>query len=198
VTSEALQVGDRLEGTILSVVDFGAFVDVGLPDMGLVHISQLAGRFVYDPHDVAYVGQHVVVWVASIEPGSGRVSLTMIPPGSARRSERPPRRSKPVENTQRSGTPRQPARKNRSDRSKAPRRSSPSQERKPPRPKAPLVPITQAMVDGREPMRTFGDLLQFHQRRLNDELPETESVSDGLPPTADPPPQTNETTSGDP
>ena len=49
----------ELKGTVLNVVDFGAFVDIGLKDSGLVHISQLANRYVKSPHDVVSVGDVV-------------------------------------------------------------------------------------------------------------------------------------------
>jgi uncharacterized protein len=74
----------ELCGTILNVVDFGAFVDVGLKDSGLVHISQLANRFVKSPHDVVSVGDIVTAWVTSVDLNRRRVSLTMINPNSAK------------------------------------------------------------------------------------------------------------------
>jgi protein Tex len=76
--------GMELSGTVLNVVDFGAFVDIGLHDTGLVHISQLANRYVRDPHDVVSVGDIVKVWVHEIDKERRRVSLTMIPPGTER------------------------------------------------------------------------------------------------------------------
>ena len=57
----------RLSGTVLNVVDFGAFVDIGLSDSGLVHISRLADRFVRDPHEVVGVGDVLTVWVVEID-----------------------------------------------------------------------------------------------------------------------------------
>ena len=83
--------GMELTGTVLNVVDFGAFVDIGLKDSGLVHISQLANKYVRDPHEVVSVGDIVKVWVLEIDKTRRRVSLTMIPPGSERT---PPRRKK--------------------------------------------------------------------------------------------------------
>jgi uncharacterized protein len=76
--------GMELSGTVLNVVDFGAFVDIGLHDTGLVHISQLANKFVRDPHEVVSVGDIVKVWVHEIDKTRRRVSLTMIPPGTPR------------------------------------------------------------------------------------------------------------------
>ena len=80
----------ELSGTVLNVVDFGAFVDIGLHDTGLVHISQLANKYVRDPHDVVSVGDIVKVWVHEIDKTRRRVSLCMIPPGTER--TQPPRR----------------------------------------------------------------------------------------------------------
>ncbi len=76
--------GMELSGTVLNVVDFGAFVDIGLHDTGLVHISQLANKFVRDPHEVVSVGDIVKVWVHEIDKARRRVSLTMIAPGTQR------------------------------------------------------------------------------------------------------------------
>jgi uncharacterized protein len=78
---EDLEPGMQLKGTVLNVVDFGAFVDVGLKDSGLVHISQLANRFVKSPHEIVSVGDVVTVWVLNVDLARRRVSLTMLPPG---------------------------------------------------------------------------------------------------------------------
>lgn len=78
-----LQIGMELRGTVLNVVDFGAFVDVGLKESGLVHISQLATQFVESPHDVVGVGDRVRVWVHSIDVERKRVALSMISPSEA-------------------------------------------------------------------------------------------------------------------
>ena len=95
---EDLQPGVELTGTVLNVVDFGAFVDIGLKDSGLVHISQLANRYIKSPHDVVSVGDVVSVWVMTVDKELKRVSLTMIQPGTERtrgadreRPERPER-----------------------------------------------------------------------------------------------------------
>jgi uncharacterized protein len=81
---EDLAAGMELKGTVLNVVDFGAFVDIGLKDSGLVHISQLANRYVKSPHDVVSVGDVVTVWVMSVDHERKRVSLTMVKPGTER------------------------------------------------------------------------------------------------------------------
>lgn len=85
---EDLQPGMELKGTVLNVVDFGAFVDIGLKDSGLVHISQLANRYVKSPHDVVSVGDVVTVWVLGVDNDRKRVSLTMVAPGTEREKPR--------------------------------------------------------------------------------------------------------------
>ncbi len=92
VKFEDLQVGMELRGTVLNVVDFGAFVDVGLSDSGLIHISQLSAGYVRDPHEVVAVGDQVRAWVSSIDKGRRRVALTMIQPGTER-----PRPARPAQ-----------------------------------------------------------------------------------------------------
>ncbi|WP_203364488.1 Tex family protein [Bacillus sp. REN10] len=75
---EDLQPGMELQGTVRNVVDFGAFVDIGVKEDGLVHISKLKKGFVKHPLDVVAVGDVVTVWVEQIDQNKGRVSLTMI------------------------------------------------------------------------------------------------------------------------
>lgn len=74
---EDLKVGMTLEGVVTNVTAFGAFVDVGVHQDGLVHISQLADRFVRDPHEVAKVHQKVKVKVVSVDLERKRIALTM-------------------------------------------------------------------------------------------------------------------------
>ncbi|HWO97898.1 MAG TPA: Tex family protein [Bacillus sp. (in: firmicutes)] len=76
---EDLSKGLELEGTVRNVVDFGAFVDIGVKQDGLVHISKLSTRYVKHPLDVVSVGDLVTVWVDEVDAKKGRVSLTMIP-----------------------------------------------------------------------------------------------------------------------
>ena len=76
--------GMELTGTVLNVVDFGCFVDIGMHDSGLVHVSHLADRFIRDPHEVVAVGDIVKVWVLAVDKERRRVSLTMVRPGSER------------------------------------------------------------------------------------------------------------------
>ncbi|WP_407946727.1 Tex family protein [Paenibacillus tarimensis] len=77
---EDLKPGMELQGTVRNVIDFGAFVDIGVKNDGLVHISQLSDRFVKHPMDVVSVGDNVTVWVMSVDLKRGRVSLTMRKP----------------------------------------------------------------------------------------------------------------------
>lgn len=186
VKFEDLAVGMELRGTVLNVVDFGAFVDVGLSDSGLVHVSQLSSGFVRSPHDVVAVGAQVRVWVASIDKERRRVALTMIEPGTEK--ERPQRERKPrrkpapqkvavgvaAEQGEAAAQPRQRESRPRSDRprSERPKRRQ-DRDRRPPqrtgtyekRAAKQLVPITKAMEEGKEYMRSFGDLLQFHKKK---------------------------------
>lgn len=103
---EDLQAGMELKGTVLNVVDFGAFVDIGLKDSGLVHISQMANRYVKSPYDVVSVGDVVTVWVLSVDSQRHRVSLTMIQPGTERRPQE--RRAPPPRREQREPREQQP------------------------------------------------------------------------------------------
>lgn len=73
-----LQIGMKLEGTVRNVVDFGAFIDIGLKQDGLVHISKMKKSRVKHPLDVVTVGDIVTVWVDSIDLHKGRVALTML------------------------------------------------------------------------------------------------------------------------
>lgn len=78
LTLEDLEQGMELEGTVRNVVDFGAFVDIGVGQDGLVHISKLSNKFVRHPMDVVSVGDVVTVWVDDVDVKRGRIALTMI------------------------------------------------------------------------------------------------------------------------
>jgi uncharacterized protein len=234
---EDLAAGMELTGTVLNVVDFGCFVDIGMHDSGLVHVSHLADRFIRDPHEVVSVGDVVKVWVLSVEKERRRVSLTMVQPGTER--PRPPRRQPrgeegaPAEGTATEGSAGAPPREQgqggrppRRDRGpgqgqgrpqgarpqgdRPPQGERPQGERpqgdrpqggRPPRPQGghggreggrpsrfggprrggqdrghhgpyeakatpkPVVPLTDEMKKGKEPLRTFGDLLQFYEMK---------------------------------
>ncbi|WP_072152938.1 Tex family protein [Weissella viridescens] len=75
-----LEVGMQLQGTVRNVVDFGAFVDIGVHEDGLVHISRLAKKRVQNPHQVVAVGDIVDVWVVKVDQQRQRIELSMIGP----------------------------------------------------------------------------------------------------------------------
>jgi protein Tex len=197
VKFEDLQQGMELRGTVLNVVDFGAFVDVGLSDSGLVHISQLSVGYVRDPHDVVAVGDQVRVWVTSIDTDRRRVALTMIPPGTEKplptrarggrrrgaapqpAAQSPPTERRPAAVEKKSLPPRRPP-KPRRDRRDAARAARTGAYEK--RATKVMVPITKEMEEGKAYMRTFGDLLQYHQKKK--EEPKDDAPSDELLPNS--------------
>ena len=69
--------GMELTGTVRNVVDFGAFVDIGVHQDGLVHISEITDRYIKHPSDVLEVGQAVTVWVKDVDVKKNRIGLTM-------------------------------------------------------------------------------------------------------------------------
>jgi len=75
---EDLSVGMELEGTVRNVVDFGAFIDVGLKEDGLLHISKISKAYIKHPKDVLNVGDIVKVYVLNIDLNRGKVGLTML------------------------------------------------------------------------------------------------------------------------
>ena len=77
---EDLLPGMELQGTVRNVVDFGAFVDIGVKQDGLVHISKLKKGFVKHPLEVVAAGDIVTAWVEKVEKEKGRIALTMLPP----------------------------------------------------------------------------------------------------------------------
>jgi len=204
---EDLTVGMELSGTVLNVVDFGAFVDIGMHDCGLVHVSQIADRFVRDPHELLAVGDVVKVWVLEVDKERRRVSLTMIPPGQRRQGptrtgsagrpapaaaegQRPqgqPPAGRPRQEQAADGPPRLGPRASSpaqaggpSGQGSAGSRSRPPFVHRPPKsansgsggphasqrhkpPPKPLTPLTEEMKSGKEPLRSFSDLLQFFE-----------------------------------
>ncbi|PIE22999.1 MAG: hypothetical protein CSA62_09710 [Planctomycetota bacterium] len=74
---DQLEIGMELQGRILRLLDFGAFVDLGLASGGLLHVSQLANHFVDDPLQIVHPGQVVTVRVLEFDKNKGRISLTM-------------------------------------------------------------------------------------------------------------------------
>jgi uncharacterized protein len=175
---EDLKPGMELQGTVLNVVDFGAFVDIGISDSALIHISKLADQFIRDPHEVVSVGDFLKVWVIDVDKERRRVSLTAIDPNAIRqpreRREGKPRRQKPQPQKPAtpptgSGTPatqRPPAPAQRRPQ-RPPGKKHPAKRVRtsvPPPPK-PVRPITNAMLTGKQPMRSFSDLVQFYAKK---------------------------------
>lgn len=77
---EDLKNGMQLQGTVRNVVDFGAFVDIGVKQDGLVHISRLSTKFISSPSEVVAVGDIVTVWIESVDLKRNRIQLTMLEP----------------------------------------------------------------------------------------------------------------------
>jgi protein Tex len=210
---EDLELGMELHGAVLNVVDFGAFVDIGMHDSGLVHISQLSSRYVRDPHDVVSVGEIVRVWVLELDKARRRVALTMLSPEERQRQQQAAEQKKQGRGRGRgrsgprsggsaaSGPPQrqaeapqtaaeQPPRTER--RPRPPKRRGRREEQRP-RERQPVVyetkrkqeakPLSEAMRKGREPLRTFGDLKQFLTGGEAAEQPPVEAA----PPPAEPP-----------
>jgi len=73
-----LKSGMEMQGTVRNVVDFGVFVDIGVEQDGLVHISKMANKFVKHPMDIASVGDVVTVWIEEVDLDRGRIALSMI------------------------------------------------------------------------------------------------------------------------
>lgn len=79
-----LKEGMELKGTVRNVIDFGAFVDIGVHEDGLVHISEICDRFIKHPSEILKVGDIVTVWVISVDTAKNRISLTMKGPRYAK------------------------------------------------------------------------------------------------------------------
>lgn len=212
---EDVTTGMELTGTVLNVVPFGAFVDIGVKESGLVHISQMANRYIKSPYDVVSVGDTVKVWVMEVKPGDKKISLSMIPPGQERQMGRPPEppqqrqqfRQQPSGDRQPS-RPMGPPRGTRPDMPGGPRtrrfeRSKPAQNpnaegaapaapqqppppRKPPKPR-PVVKLTEEKKSGKAALNTFAELSAFFKTRdPNDPNPESKPET---PPAPTPEPQ---------
>jgi uncharacterized protein len=80
LTMADLTPGMKLQGTVRNVIDFGAFVDIGVKHDGLVHVSKMATHFVRDPKTVVSVGDIVDVWIESVDMQRERIQLTMVAP----------------------------------------------------------------------------------------------------------------------
>lgn len=80
MTIDDLKPGMKLQGTVRNVVDFGAFVDIGVKHDGLVHVSKMSKEFIKDPRAAVSVGDIVDVWIESVDMKRQRIQLTMIAP----------------------------------------------------------------------------------------------------------------------
>ncbi|MCU4412643.1 RNA-binding transcriptional accessory protein [Acinetobacter sp. WU_MDCI_Axc73] len=117
--------GMQLEGVVTNVTNFGAFVDVGVHQDGLVHISELANEFVSDPHKVVKPGQIVQVRVLTVDAERNRVNLSMRPEGSQPpvKAQRSPRRDQPEQREERKPQAKRPQAARQNDQAKKPQRS---------------------------------------------------------------------------
>ncbi|RSC22377.1 Tex family protein [Acinetobacter sp. FDAARGOS_515] len=116
--------GTQLEGVVTNVTNFGAFVDVGVHQDGLVHISELANEFVSDPHKVVKPGQIVQVRVLTVDAERNRVNLSMRPEGSQPpvKAQRPPRRDQQEQREERKPQAKRPQAARQNDQAKKPQR----------------------------------------------------------------------------
>ncbi len=156
---EQVEPGMELTGMVVNVVDFGVFVDIGLNTTSLVHVSQLRSRFIRDPHDFYAVGDAIQVWVESIDTAKRQVKLTAIRPEERRSEGR--REGRPESRQSRRGGSR--GRPHRPPRGQS---GSDKHKRRKPRSKPkPVEPISEEMLTGRAPMRSFSDLAQFFDKK---------------------------------
>jgi len=117
---EELQPGMWVKGTVRNVVDFGAFVDIGLKEEGLIHISQFSKRYVRNPLNFLHVGDVVDAKIVTIETDKHRIALTLI-------DDRPPRRREPRPKSRDAATGETPpARRPPADHARAPGAAAPS------------------------------------------------------------------------
>ena len=176
----------QLEGQVVNVVDFGVFVDIGLGESSLVHVSQLSNHYIADPHKVFAVGDAMKVWVTEVSAQQRRVRLTAIRPGT----KKAPSRGRSNRGRSKDQTGRAPAKSGDASSSDKPaqgnrgrrpgkydggrggqtrRKDNPKYKRETRRSKPkPVKPITEKMLQGDEPMRSFSDLAQFVKRKPDD------------------------------
>ena len=155
-----------LDAQVVNVVDFGAFVDIGLGTSCLVHVSQLANHFIRDPHRFFAVGDTLRVWVTEIDSKQRRVKLTAVQPQELRPKREPRSKSFRKPGSQKPSGRRDGRRDGKRDGKRA-GASSGKRFSKPRRPK-PVKPITDDMLQGAEPMRSFSDLAQFYDKKPDD------------------------------
>jgi uncharacterized protein len=155
-----LEKGMMIRGRVVNVVDFGTFVDIGLGESSLVHVSQLSKRYINDPHEVVAIGDLLKLWVTDVDKSRRRIHLTAIDP-SPRPPRKRPERSGEQKQTNRGREPQ--SKRHEKPRPVQSRRDNKKFQRKPAKPK-PVTPITKEMQEGREPMRSFSDLQQFFKK----------------------------------
>ena len=161
-----LEPGMALEGRILNVVDFGVFVDIGISESGLVHISRLARGFVKDPHQAFAVGEPIKVWVVEVDKQRRRVSLTAIDPALPLEPKQS-RQRRPKSKSSRA----KPANETRNDKARGqkPERGGASNNvRRKRRPVAPAEPLNPEVAEGKSPMRSFTELRQFYEHKKHE------------------------------
>lgn len=162
---EDLSPGMEVRGTVLNVVDFGVFVDIGLKDSGLVHISQMSKNYVRSPHDIAAVGDVVTAWVLQIDTERRRVSLTMINPASVpdnAPAARGPQGDR-VKPASPAPGPERPASPQRG--SAGPSTASRPAAERPRSAPAPAPKLSDDKNAGREPLRGFDELKQLWKHK---------------------------------
>ncbi len=166
IKAEDLKVDMQLDAQVVNVVDFGVFVDIGLGESSLIHVSQLSNRFIRNPHQFFSIGDVVKVWVTEIDGPRRRVKLTAIKPGTPKfePSKSHSRRGrKPEQARAERGKSNRGKFKGSSGQRGKPAHARPSQASR--RPPKPVKPITEKMLEGKEPMRSFSDLLQFVEKK---------------------------------
>jgi predicted RNA-binding protein with RPS1 domain len=210
---EDLTAGMELKGTVVNVVPFGAFVDIGLKDTGLVHISRMANKFIKNPYEVVGVGDVVAVWVVDVDKERKRASLTMVAPGQERKPQprpafvapppRPPRQDRPAPpRPARPAGPPPRAQQDRAARFQRPSRPGPppgtSQPaahqpapeaapppKKPAKPK-PLPKLSTDALSGKSPLGSFAELEAFFKTKEEPPVPVTAPKPEESPPPAAP------------
>ncbi|MCH9793595.1 MAG: helix-hairpin-helix domain-containing protein, partial [Planctomycetes bacterium] len=153
---EQLVEGMELQGTVLNVVDFGAFVDVGLKDSALIHVSEMANHFIKNPYQFVSVGDVITAWVLSVDLERRRVSLTMIKPGTDRHSKK---EAPEKEQTSRPATKKTQPKKTESTPPATGGQTRQQTKKRPRKRKTPPAPkLTNEMKTGEQPLHGFDQL----------------------------------------
>jgi uncharacterized protein len=175
IKAEDLNVDMQLDAQVVNVVDFGVFVDIGLGESSLIHVSQLSNRFIRNPHQFFSIGDILKVWVTEVDGSRRRVKLTAIKPGTPK--------FEPAKTRNRRGKKPEQARSEAGKSTRGKFRGSGGQrgksatsrpERASRRPPKPVKPITEKMLEGKEPMRSFSDLLQFVEKKPSSKAKKTD------------------------